>query len=225
MALDYPLFPVGLVLAGRRCLVVGGGPVAARKVSALLSCGAVVTIVAPEVHEAIRALSDDGSIASISGPPLDVQVRPYRSGEASAYRLVVTATGIPSVDRAVAADADAAGIWVNSADDAANCTILLPAVHRDGSVTVSVATGGASPALATWLRRQIADLLGPGLGDLAVLLEQARQHIHANGGSTESIDWHALLDGPIPQLVRQGRLDEAREALRTAIGSATGSSR
>jgi siroheme synthase-like protein len=220
MAIDVPLFPVGLVIAGRPCLVVGGGPVAARKVAALLTCGAAVTLVAPEVHRAIRALADAGTIAAIDGPPLDVQIRPYEQGEAAGYRLVLTATGIPAVDRAVAADAEAAGVWVNSADDTANCTVLLPAVHRDDPVTVAVATGGASPALATWLRHRIAEHLGTGLGELAHLLEQARHRMHARGGSTEDVDWRALLDGPIPELVRQGRAPEALVLLEAAVDAA-----
>jgi len=130
--------------------------------------------------------------------------RRYRSGEAAGYRLVVSATGIADVDGAVAADAEAAGVWVNSADDAERCTFLLPSVHRDGSVSIAVSTGGASPALATWLRRRVADDLGPGLGILAALLEEARQRVHAEGRSTEAIDWPALLDGALPALVRPG---------------------
>ena len=88
--------------------------------------------------------------------PLDVQIRPYERGEAAAYRLVVTATGDPDVDGAVYADAEEAGVWVNSADDTEHCTFMLPAVHRDGPVSVAVSTGGTSPALAGWLRGRVA---------------------------------------------------------------------
>lgn len=137
-------------------------PVAARKVAGLVESGARVTVVAPEV------------VAPIDGLAATVHRRPYRAGEAAAYRLVVTATGVPEVDRAVAADADAARVWVNSADDVAHCTFLLPSVHRDGPVTVAVSTGGASPALATWLRRRMGAAAGEGLGTLAGLLNGAR---------------------------------------------------
>lgn len=194
-------YPVSLVVAGQPCLVVGGGPVAARKVTGLVESGARVTVIAPEV------------LARIDGLAAEVHRREYRPGEAAAYRLVITATGVAEVDAVVAADADAAGIWVNSADDVAHCTFLLPSVHRDGPVTVAVSTGGASPALATWLRRRMGAAAGDGLGTLAGLLEGARRRVRADGRSTELVDWQALLDGSLPDLVRQGRLDEARRIL------------
>lgn len=214
-----PLYPVGLVVRGRRCLVVGGGRVAARKIASLLDCGAAVTVVAPEVHEALGVLAASGTIAAIEGPPLDVQVRPYSPGEAAGYRLVVTATGDPEVDAAVHADAEAAGVWVNSADDPEHCSFVLPAVWRQGPVTVAVSTGATSPALATWLRSRVAEALGPDLEVLAGLLGDARQRLRAAGRSTEEVDWQALLQGPLPDLVRQGRLEEAKALLEAALAA------
>jgi siroheme synthase-like protein len=212
-----PIYPVALRVQGHPCLVVGGGPVAARKAAGLLACGAHVTLVAPAVGSAVDELARDPGAGDGT---LAVRRRPYREGEAAAFRLVVTATGIPEVDRAVAADADAAGIWVNCADDSPHCTFLLPAVHRDGPVTVAVSTGGASPALATWLRHRIGAAVGTDLGILAELLESARRRTKAQGRSTESVDWQALLDGPLPQLVREGRLDEARALLSGTLPGA-----
>jgi len=214
------LYPVTLVVDGRRCLVVGGGSVGARKAAGLASCGARVTVVAPDLDPTTVALAD--RLGPVPWGEVLLERRRYRSGEAAGYRLVVSATGIADVDGAVAADAEAAGVWVNSADDAERCTFLLPSVHRDGSVSIAVSTGGASPALATWLRRRVADDLGPGLGILAALLEEARQRVHAEGRSTEAIDWPALLDGALPALVRAGRLDEARSLLATATSPVPG---
>jgi siroheme synthase-like protein len=215
-----PIYPVGLVVKGRPCLVVGGGRVAGRKIGALVTCGGAVTVVAPEVHVAVRALTDAGVIAAIDEPPLDIQIRPYRPGEAADYRLVVAATGDAAVDDAVHRDAIAAGVWVNIADDPARCSFILPAVARDGTVSIAVSTGGASPALAGWLRDRIVDALGPGLGDLAALLEEGRRRVHDEGTSTETIDWRRLLDGPLPEMVRHGRIDEARTALDAFLGDA-----
>jgi siroheme synthase-like protein len=216
------LYPVSLDVTGRSCLVVGGGPIAAGKVAGLLAAGAAVTVVAPDVDAAIDALANDGAAndgAAEPGGPGSVTVRrrPYRAGEAADYRLVVTATGIAAVDGTVAADAAAAAVWVNSADDPGRCTFHLPSVHRDGPVSVAVSTGGASPALAIWLRRRAADALGTGLGDLAGLLDEARRRLQAAGRPTSSVDWPTVLDGPLPQLVRDGRLDEARQLLADAV--------
>jgi siroheme synthase-like protein len=227
------LYPVSLDVAGRSCLVVGGGTIAAGKVAGLLAAGAAVTVVAPDVDAAIDALATAGdpandstansgtandSTAEPGGPgSVTVRRRPYRAGEAADYRLVVTATGIAAVDGTVAADATAAAVWVNSADDPGRCTFHLPSVHRDGPVSVAVSTGGASPALAIWLRRRAADALGTGLGDLAGLLDEARRRLQAAGRPTSSVDWPAVLDGPLPQLVRDGRLDEARQLLTDTV--------
>ncbi len=211
-----PHFAVSLLVAGRPCLVVGGGPVAGRKIASLLACGAAVTVVAPEVHEAMAVLSQSGAIAAIDDSPLDVQIRPYQRGEAAAYRLVITATGDPAVDGAVHDDAEAAGVWVNSADDIDNCTFILPAVRRDGPVSVAVSTGGTSPALSSWLAQQASTTVLVGAGDLAVMLGEARARLVARGIATDAIAWRTLLDGPVPGLVADGRLDEAR-ALVTAM--------
>jgi siroheme synthase-like protein len=174
-------------------------------------------MVAPEAHKALAILTSDGTIASIEDAPLDVQLREYRRGEAAGYRLVLTATGVADVDRMVSEDAEAAGVWVNSADDTENCTFLLPAVHRRGPVTISVSTSGMSPALASWLKGQVAETFGPGLENLATLLDDARRLVHEQGRSTETIDWARLLDGPLPGLCAAGQIDEARRVIRAAL--------
>ena len=214
------LYPVGLVVADRPCLVVGGGRVAARKIGGLLACRADVTVVAPEAHVALGILAQEGVFAQLEGPHLKVHLRPYRPGEAARYRLVVTATGDPAVDGAVHRDAEEAGVWVNSADDPEHCSFLLPAVSRDGPVTVTVSTGGASPALASWLRTRAAETLGPRLGLLAALLDEARGRLKERGAPTESVDWAELLEGPLPDLVRRGELDHARRIVDAAVEGA-----
>jgi siroheme synthase-like protein len=202
-------YPVSLDVSGRTCLVVGGGSVAARKARTLLDCGGVVTVIAPTLGADMDSL-----VPSLHA----LEQRPYAKGEAAAFRLVVTATGIPTVDAAVYADGEAAGVWVNSADDVAHSSFILPAVHRDGSVTVSVSTGGLSPALASWLRSRLAAECGEGLGTLAQLLGEARTKLKRAGLRSDTVDWVRLLQGPLPELVRAGALEEARAAVTTATG-------
>jgi siroheme synthase-like protein len=202
-------YPVSLDVSGRSCLVVGGGTVATRKARTLLDCSGVVTVIAPNLSDDMETLV----------PALHaIERRQYGKGEAAAYRLVVTATGIPEVDGAVYADAEAAGVWVNSADDVAHSSFILPAVHRDGSVTVSVSTGGLSPALASWLRTRLAAEYGEGLGVLAQLLGEARTNLKRAGVRSDTVDWVRLLEGPLPELVRAGALDEARSAITAETG-------
>ena len=112
---------------------------------------------------------------------------------------MITATDDPAVNASVAADATARGIWVNSADDPANCTFTLPAVARDGPVTVAVGTGGASPALASHLRGEVEAWLAEiGAADAAASLSAQRRELQAAGTSTESIDWSDRVRKPSP---------------------------
>ncbi len=175
MAFDYPIV---LDLAGVPVLVVGGGRVALRKIEGLLAARADVTAVATHVIEGIHAL------------PIQVVTRAWEASDLDAARLVVTATDDPAVNAAVSAEALRRGIWVNSADDPANCTFTLPAVARDGAVTVAVSTGGASPALASHLRGEIERWLEEiGAARAAASLADQRNELHARGVSTESVDW------------------------------------
>jgi siroheme synthase-like protein len=183
--------------------------VAARKARTLLDCGAAVTVIAPAISDDMEAL-----VPSLHA----VERRPYGKGDASTFRIVVTATGIPAVDGAVYADAELAGVWTNSADDVAHSSFILPAVHRDGPVTLSVSTGGLSPALASWLRTHLAAEFGDEVGLLAQLLGEARANLKRAGVRSDTVDWARLLDGPLPALVRAGDIKGARAALTAATG-------
>ena len=206
MPVDGPQYPVNLVLRGRSVLVVGGGPVATSKVRGLLDGGAdSITVVAPEVTSELRAM------------PVTIEERPYRSPEAADHRLVVTATDDPGVNHQVFVDADAAGVWVNSADDPDNCTFTLPARVRRGSLLVTFATGGHSPAVASWLRRRFEAEFGPEYDELLELLSAERERIKASGGSTEGLNWQEALDSGLVDLLRQKRTAEAREVLRRCL--------
>jgi siroheme synthase-like protein len=193
-----------LDVGGRRCLVVGGGRVALGKARNLVAAGADVTVVAPEVLDELRGL-----------PGVVVEERSYRSGEAAEYRLVIVATGDPAVGAEVFHDGEAAGVWVNAADDPAHCSFILPAVARQGPVQVAVSTGGGSPAFASWLRDQLAASLGPEHERAVQLLAEHRQGLRSAGTPTEGLPWREALDAGLLDLVRQGRDDEAREIIRT----------
>lgn len=164
-------YPVMLDVDDVPVLVVGGGPVGARKVRDLVACGARVTLVAIDV----------GPEATAAGATI-VEQRPYRPGEAAeGYRLVITATGVRDVDAAVSADARSAGVWVNAADDPPNCTFILPAVLRRGRVAVMVSTDGGSPAAAGWLRDRLGELLGPELATMVDDLAAQREALLVSG--------------------------------------------
>jgi precorrin-2 dehydrogenase / sirohydrochlorin ferrochelatase len=198
-------YPVNLNLEGQPCLVVGGGAVAARKAAGLVACGANVSVIAAAAGPAMRAL----------GVPVDE--RPYRSGDVAGYRLVIAATNDGVVNRAVFDDSEAAGIWVNSADDPVSCTFTLPAVVRRGPIMITVSTGGHSPALSSWLKGRVEEQLGPEYEELVALLSTARNDLRAAGRSTEEIDWRSVLDSDMLEHIKAGRISQARERLRACL--------
>lgn len=194
-----PLYPIVLRLESVPCLVVGGGRVAARKAAGLLECGAELTAVAPEFSPEMERL------------PLRRLARPYARGDLAGFRLVLTATGLPSVDRAVFEEGEELGVLVNAADDVEGCRFFLPALLRRGPVTVAVSTGGTSPHLASWLRDRLGDGIGPELGAVAELLANARRRLKEAGRSTQLADWESLLDDDLVRLVTAGQLGEVQE--------------
>jgi len=131
------VYPVGVSLNGRPCLVVGGGSVALRKVRGLLEQGAVVTVVAPQVSPAMEELAQSGAI--------DLQRRAYVAGEARRFSLVFAATDDRGVNREVSGDARQAQIWVNVADDPERCTFHLPARVQRGSLQIALFSDGRAP--------------------------------------------------------------------------------
>jgi precorrin-2 dehydrogenase / sirohydrochlorin ferrochelatase len=202
---DVPLYPVNLLVAGRRVLVVGGGRVAAEKVRGLLAAGAVVHVVATAVSEEVRALVTTW------------EERPYARGDVAGFRLVVACTDDPHANQAVFDDGEAAGVWVNAADDPDRCSYTLPARLDRGRVLLTVSTGGHSPALASWLRDRLAEAVPDEVDTLAGLLADARAELLATGRSSLAADWRTALDSGMLELVRAGRLDEARELLRAFL--------
>jgi precorrin-2 dehydrogenase / sirohydrochlorin ferrochelatase len=201
------LYPVDLVVEGRRCVVVGGGTVAVRKVEGLVAAGAEVVVIAPEIDGRIRSLG------------VRLVERFYRAGDLEGAWLAIAATDDPAVSRAIRADADAAQVWVNAVDDPSSCSFTLPAVVRQGPVMVTVSTAGHSPALASWIRGQLAAQLGPEVGLLAEWLSEARDQLKAAGRSTEEVDWRPALDWDMLELIRSGRTAQARERLQACLSS------
>ena len=177
-----------LDLRGRVVLVVGAGPIATRKVEGLVREGAVVRVVAPDVSTEMTAFVAEHA------EMVTIERRPYASADLAGVRLVITATNDTAVQQAVFDDAERLGVWVNAADDPDRCAFILPAVHRQGVVTIAVSTGGASPALAQWLRDRMRTALPEDLDALVSELSERRLAFKASGASTESIDWRPVIE-------------------------------
>ena len=163
-------------------LVVGAGPIAARKVDGLVAAGAAVRVVAPDVSPSARPRRSSPSCVE----------RPYEPGDLDGVRLVVTATGDADVDAAVAADATAAGHLGQRRRPARRLLVHPPGHRPQRPAGVAVSTGGTSPALARRLRDHAGALLTDDVVALAVDLAARRAAVRAAGGSTEDVDWSGL---------------------------------
>ncbi len=204
-------YPVNLIVEGRRCVVVGAGRIAARKIDALLDAGARVHVVAPKLGDDVRAWRDAGRLTA--------DERSFEPSDLDDAWLATTATDDPAVNRAVFAAGEQRGTWVNAADDPANCSFTLMSVIRRGDLVLTIGTGGRSPALAAWLRQQLGAEIGPEYEILLEVLAQARESLRDSGRSSEDANWQGALDSGMLELIRAGRIDEAKELLQACLSS------
>ncbi len=163
------LFPIFLKLTARPTVVIGAGHLAESKIESLLAAGAQVTVIAPEANPRILDLAEAGEIT--------LHQRPYQTGDIADAFLAVAATDNPAVNRAVFAEAQAAGILVNAVDDPPFCDFYFPSVVRRGDLQIAISTAGQSPALAQRLRKQINTLLPLDAGDWLNELGNLRREV------------------------------------------------
>ena len=171
------MLPLAIKLTDKDVLVIGAGRVGAGKAGLLVETGARVTMIAREIG------------ADLPRDLASFEQREYRDGDLRGYTLVVSATGDATVNDRIVEEARREHVWLNVVDDPARSDFYFTAVHRDGDVVVSVSTEGASPALAQELRSMIAERLPDNLGDVAQQLRRERDELHADGSSTEGLDW------------------------------------
>jgi siroheme synthase-like protein len=198
-------YPIVLDLRDRPCLVVGGGRVAEAKVDGLLAARARVTVVSPVLSERLASWATAGHIV--------YRQREYIASDLDGQQLVFSATDRRDVSLAVAADARQRGVWVNAADDPENCDFLLPSVLRRGRLQVAVSTGGASPALAARLRRDLEPYFTSEYEDLVELAAEVRRELRASGRRADASRWSAALDPDLRRLLAEGRRGEAKARL------------
>ena len=181
------MYPLNLNLKGRAVLVVGGGAVAERKVRGLLAAGADdVRVVSPECAPKLLELAKAGRIR--------LSRRPFREEDASGCLLVFAATNAPETQRQIRDAARSAGAIVNIADAPEDCDFQVPATLRQGDIVITAATSGASPALAAFIRDELARHIGPEYATLARLLALVRAETADLSGPEKQRIFRALLD-------------------------------
>jgi siroheme synthase-like protein len=177
--------PVFMTGSSLRCLIVGGGAVAQRKAAVLLDAGATVTVVSPDMTPRLSALAKRGSIAWIRGR--------YRPSLLKKSTMVVGAANETVVNERVFQDARRIGIPVNIVDDPLHCTFIVPSAFRRGPFQVAISTGGAAPALAAKLRREIEDMISCEHVCLATELGKMRPEIKRLRAADKDRFWSSVL--------------------------------
>ena len=189
-------YPICLDISGKRCVVVGGGNVAERKVRRLLACGARVEVVGKTLTSVLTAWKGQGKIVHLEGG--------YEDSFLAGAALVIGATDSEGVNGRIAADARKRGIPVNIVDNPALCDFILPSVVERGDLLIAVSTGGKSPALAAKLRGELEEAYGPEYAVLVEILGELRERVIAAGGpSAENRERFATV-------VRSDVLDQIR---------------
>ena len=206
--------PIFLDIRARRCLVIGGGQIGARKVSLLRKAGGDVHVVSPVLCRELADLAADGSIRH--------SAREFQPADIDGHVLVIAATNQQAVNAQASQLASARGVPVNVVDQPELCGFIMPSIIDRSPVQIAVSTGGASPVLARLLRARLETYIPAAYGRLARLVdsfrEQAKQRF-PNGEQRRRF-WERVLEGNIAELLFAGKDKAARDALRQAVENA-----
>jgi precorrin-2 dehydrogenase/sirohydrochlorin ferrochelatase len=206
-------YPVFLDLDGRKCVVIGGGNVALRKVESLLENNAVVSVVSPEVCAELEQVAAAGKIS--------VQRRVYHRGDLQGAFVVVAATNDNFVNNQIAAEARELSVLLNVVDDAEKSNFIVPASVRRGEVIIAVSTSGRSPALARKIKMMLEQDFGEEYAALALVVNDVRRELKENKITVSAEAWQKALDvDALTELLRNGKTEKARSILRENLQNA-----
>ena len=201
-------YPVFLDISGKKCVVVGGGEVAARKVGRLLDCGAEVFIVSPKLTDQLITLKAEGAIEHIA----DNYNAQYLKGAA----LIIGATDDEKTNEAISADARSLGIPVNIVDDPQKCDFILPSVVERGDLAIAIGTGGKSPALARYLRKELEAKYGVEYEILLKILGGLRRQMKNYNAGKSWFD--SLLACGILDMIRTEDWEKVKKTVKEITG-------
>ncbi|MCP8465880.1 siroheme synthase CysG [Pseudomonas sp. ZM23] len=205
--------PLFHILRGRRALLVGGGDVALRKARLLSDAGAVLRVVAPEVHPELRELVEEGEG--------DLLLRPYAQGDLQDCVLVIAATDDEPLNAQVSRDAHARGVPVNVVDAPALCSVIFPAIVDRSPLVVAVSSGGDAPVLARLLRSRLETWIPATYGQLAGLASRFRERVKQRLPNLQQRRkfWEEVFQGPVAERMLAGQPGEAERLLAHKLES------
>ena len=204
----YPLY---IDLEGKKCVVVGGGDVAERKVASLLECGAEVEVISPELTPGLIKLADEGK--------LRIKGREYESGDLEGATLAIVATDNNAVNKEVHREASENRIPVNVVDIPELCSFIVPSTVRRGDLVISISTSGSCPALAKSIRKHLQQLFGEEYADYCEVLSKFRRAVADKYEEPEerkkALD--RLIKSDAIDLIRAHKDEELEERVRSCI--------
>ena len=206
MSAPYAAF---LKLAGRRCVVVGGGAVAERKALTLVACDASVLVIAPRVTDLLEKAERDGRLKLLR--------RPYVPGDLHGAFLAFAATDDRALNGHVVAEARESGALANSVNDPESADFIVPATIRRGDLTIAISTGGRSPGFAAQLRQDLESWLTPARLELLELLADLRTEMRAAGRNPGPEVWRRAVDPEVVRALEGGDRQGARSRLLATL--------
>jgi len=208
---DY--YPVYLDLNEKKCLVIGGGKVAERKVKSLLDCGARIFVVSPVLSAWLEQSAREGKVTAI--------MRNYTITDLDNAFLVIGATDNHLINDKVAQECSKRNILVNIVDQTAKCNFIVPAVIRQGSLSISVSTDGKSPMLARRIREELEQFFGPEYQEFLDLLGNVRKHVLENVPEEDKRRdiFYQLVYSDIIELLRDGEHEKVKERITHVLDS------
>ena len=212
------MYNINLDLKDKDCLVIGGGPVALRKVQKLLAAGAKVMVIAPHVMEEIEQWSAQGKLVWLRRY---FSSQTFTSGKLPRFSLVFCATDSRETNHKAAVLAKAQGALVNSVTNPEDCDLHVPAVVSQGDINIAITTQGASPAFAGLIKQDLAKRYHSGFGEFLCWLKELREDIKAaEPDSKKRVQlWQGLLDEDIFDLILDNELERAKDDIRSKISS------
>ncbi|OOZ42532.1 siroheme synthase CysG [Solemya elarraichensis gill symbiont] len=206
--------PIFLSIKEKRCIVIGGGDVATRKIASLLRAGGKVTVIAPQLSASNQKLADNGKIVH--------HAREYMDTDLDNATIVIAATDDESTNAEIAQRAQQQGIPVNVIDKPENGNFIMPSIIDRSPVIAAVSTGGASPVLARLIRTRLESLIPAGYGRLAELCGRYRDTVKQlfSDPKDRRRFWDAILQGGVAERVFSGHMEEADVAMQKALDEA-----
>ncbi|MEW6376850.1 MAG: bifunctional precorrin-2 dehydrogenase/sirohydrochlorin ferrochelatase [Thermodesulfobacteriota bacterium] len=207
--------PAFLDIHGKKCIVVGGGKVALRKVKILLDCGANVTVISPTLHPDLAQLVNKKALHRIS--------REYKSGDLGDAVIVIAATDVKEINDQATDEAKRLGALVNVVDDPEPSDFIIPSFFRRKDLTIAVSTSGMSPALAKKIRTTLEEKFGEEYALLLSLIGEVRTDLKRQGIIVSPEVWQRAIDlDLLSGFLRSGERKKAKAFLLTKLKAPKG---